>query len=147
MVKTIMILIYLFFLSIWDIRDKKVPLWMIGIGLSAAFLSMAAGAMPQDESAGIVFCERWKALLPGLGMLLIAIGSKKAGVADGLLLLFLGLLYDARRVVLGSCIGLWIMALFCAVLLGLRKVQKNTKMPYIPFLTLGHALGLWLMPE
>lgn len=126
----IVILIYLSMLGFWDYRERKVPLWLLTIGGVAAC------------SAGIYRCAqgelRWSELLlgmiPGVFLLLTARFSEKAGYADGLVLTELGVCLGYREVMLLFGFSLLLLSVCSIVLLLLRKVHRNTKMPYLSFL-------------
>lgn len=126
----IVILIYLTVLGVWDCQERKVPLGLLIIGGAAAF------------SAGIYRCTQgqlwWMeslfGVIPGVFLLLVARLSGKAGYADGLVLIELGVCMGFREAILLFGFSLLLLSVCSMVLLLLRKVHKNTKMPYLSFL-------------
>lgn len=125
-----LVLIYLMVLGIQDLRSGTVPMkWLI------------AGALILP-CIGVLQCMQgdmqWKDLLigtiPGILMLAIAKLTQKAGYADGIVLLELGLCVGYRKSVALFCFSLLLLAVVSAVLLVLKKVHRNTKIPFLPFL-------------
>ena len=85
-----------------------------------------------------------RALIPGIILVAIALSTKKAGWADGVVLLLLGIQTNYEKCMVAVLVALFLMAVLSVVLLVLRKVKKDTKLPFIPFLAMGWFLGLFL---
>lgn len=70
--------VWLLALSVSDIREKKVPVWLLWVGFmtGAGILLYRAAAGETDPMQAV------SALLPGAALLLLAAGTKKAGCAD-----------------------------------------------------------------
>lgn len=77
-------------------------------------------------------------LLPGMVLLLMTVTAKKAGPADGTVLLLLGLSLDYRDCAASFVLSLFIMSLVSLLLLALHRVKRNSKLPYLPFLWAGY---------
>lgn len=129
MLKQGMIGVFLLALSIWDVRKRAVPSVVLWIGMTVAICFCLADLVTGNVQAA--FCLR---LLPGIGMLLIAICTKKAGSADGMVLLMLGMLLGFYACVLVWWGSLCLMAVASMVLLGFKKVKRDSRLPYLPFL-------------
>lgn len=125
--------IWLAALSVSDIRERKVPVWLLWAGgITAAGILLYRAARGEADPVQTV-----RALLPGAALFLLAVGTKKAGGADGTVLLILGVL-EGDRGCLTVCFGsLVLIAFFSGVLLVMKKVRRNTKVPFVPFLTAG----------
>jgi len=123
-------------MSVMDIRNKKIPLWAMGIGVPAAIYSIA------QEWVGGNF--RWlglaEALIPGVLLLLTAL-TKEAGYADGVILILLGLLSGGKDMMGIFYISLLLMSLFVIFMLVLHRTEKGARLPYLPFLLAGWILG------
>ena len=76
-----------------------------------------------------------KGLLPGIFLLITAFVTRKAGYCDGIVMLFLGILSDAGEGLLILGISLVLAAAVSLGLLVLREAGKNTRIPFLPFLT------------
>ena len=86
--------------------------------------------------------ELLKALLPGILLLVIAKATEKAGTADGIILMILGGLEGYINCLYISLGGLTLAALTAGMLLIFKKVKRNTKIPFVPFLTMGWVLTI-----
>lgn len=139
-VKTIFGVFWLFGLSVFDVRYRKVPIWLLTVGGVAAAAFLACKGI-----AGEGFEEYLCGLLPGGMLLLIAAGTKRAGWADGLMLMILGALLGLGGCVMIMTVSLFLISIFSVILLVFRKVNRNTRLPYAPFLAIADLL--WLMME
>ena len=131
---------YMGICAAFDMRSREIPLlWiMIGIAASAGFgiWRIAEGAVTITE-AGI-------SLLPGGFFLLTGYGTKeKVGYGDGLLLLAAGLFLGAYRCFLALCIGLVLSAAAALFLLVFRRADRNSQIPFVPFLPIGMGAVLF----
>ncbi len=120
-------------MSAMDIRSRQVPAWMLWIGTAAAVVVLACEGW-SGELSGWQIC---KAAVPGAVLLAIAGSTGRAGYADGIVLLLLGLLAGYEICLTASLGGLFLIAMCSLVLLALRRVRRDTKMPFVPFLTAG----------
>lgn len=122
--------LYLGMLAVWDLRNGEVPVkWLVAGGLVLAGM----GAL-RCMGGELQWTEVLLGMLPGTLMLIVAWQTKKAGYADGIVLLELGVCLGYRWCVVLLCLSMLLLALTAGILLILRKVQKNTQMPYLPFL-------------
>ncbi|MDE7355051.1 MAG: hypothetical protein K2O06_18685 [Acetatifactor sp.] len=129
---------WLTILSIWDIRYKSVPVWMLGAGAAAA-----GGALLYEIAAGAIdpigLCM---ALLPGTVLMTAALCTNHAGWGDGVVMLILGACLKREESLLAFFTGLVLTALFSLILLILRRADRRTRLPFLPFLTLGMLLSV-----
>lgn len=140
--KEVLTVAWLVPMSIMDIKSKKVPVWMLWIGASAA----AGVVLYKGINGGLDGWSECRALLPGAILLAVAYATGKAGPADGVILMLLGVFTGYEDCVAASLGGLILIALFSAVLLTLRRVRKNTRIPFVPFLAVGWMVvvcGRW----
>lgn len=121
--------LYLGILGVRDLRHGSVPLkWL----LAGALLLPGMGVM-MCLSEQVSLIELLIGIIPGLLMLVVARVTQKAGYADGIVLLEVGLCRGYRQCIPLFCFSLLLLALVSAVLLVLKKVHRNTKIPYLPF--------------
>lgn len=125
-------------MSVMDVKSRRVPVWMLWIGAAAA-AGMFLYEMITEEAVGWQIC---RGLLPGLVMLTVAAATGKAGVADGVIMLLMGILAGSEVCVEASLGGLFLLALVSGVLLALRKAKRDTRIPFVPFLTAGWLLAV-----
>ena len=112
--------------GVMDVRSQRVPGWMLALG---GILGVWASFCQQ-----LGYLETMKGILPGILLLLIAFGTKKAGYGDGVVLCCLGMALGGERSWLLLGISLFLIALLALVLLVLRRVKRNTSLPFLPFL-------------
>lgn len=129
--------------SFFDMKWKKIP--------SALFLAGAVWAavcvllrMPQ-EGAVEALTQAAVSLLPGAALLILSfMTEKKVGAGDGLTLLLLGL-YEGMELALGVfCLGLFLQSLLAVVLLVLKKADKQSCIPFLPFLLAARLVWMGL---
>lgn len=140
--KFILIALWLVALAWMDIRRKHVPVWLLALGgifvTIVSFYGLWQGQLEGREQV-------WS-IVPGAVLLAVAVLTKKAGWADGMVLLFLGILTDFRECILSFTLSMLFISMMSLVLLALKRVRKNTTLPYLPFLCAGYlvqaALGL-----
>lgn len=125
-------------MSIVDVKSRRVPVWMLWIGAAAAAGSLLYEIITK-RAMGWQIC---RGLLPGLVMLAVASATGKAGVADGVIMLLMGIFAGYEVCVAASVGGLFLLALVSGVLLVLRKAKRDTRIPFIPFLTAGWFLAV-----
>lgn len=113
--------------SAMDIRTRRLPVWMLVLGGI-----MAAAAIWNRQ---IRYFDILGGMAPGMFLLLTAFATKKAGYGDGIALSCLGAALGGERGLLLFGLSLFLMSVCSLILLGLRKVGRNTGIPYLPFLT------------
>lgn len=127
--------------AVFDIRRKEIPTVLIGIGFAGAFFINVWGII----SGTISFIEIGLCLLPGIFFSLTSFCTKeKVGFGDGLMLLIAGLLIGFYRCFFVLCISLIFSSFFSLVLLLLRRVGKESRIPFAPFLVIGMGVGLFV---
>ena len=74
-------------------------------------------------------------ILPGAALLFLGfLTEKKVGYGDGLLLVIMGILEGGKAVLLTFCMGLFLQSVLAVVLVIIKKADKQTKIPFAPFL-------------
>lgn len=131
--KEVITIIWLAVLSICDIRRKRVPLGLLLAGaMFAAAVSLYGGIKGE-----INIFQLCKSLIPGTVLLILAGATGKAGCGDGIIVMALGLVEGYELCLFTFFGGLVLAALFSGVLLIIKKAKRNTKIPFVPFLTAG----------
>ena len=72
---------------------------------------------------------------PGGLLLVTAYVTKKAGYGDGIVLLLLGMALGGDKSLLIFGLSLLLISVWSLILLVFHKAGRNTKIPYLPFLT------------
>ncbi|MCM1064631.1 MAG: prepilin peptidase [Eubacterium sp.] len=133
-----MLLIFVWLLgsSMFDIRYRKVPVWTIIVGgVAAAGVGICKCLWGENNPADLL-----AGMIPGAILLLVALGTRKAGWADGIILAILGSVLGFGQCMLTTMLSLILISVLSATLLLLKKADKGTAIPYVPFLTAGFAL-------
>ena len=125
-------------LAIIDIREKKVPiLFLILFAVPALLCRMAEGG----EWTDILYSS-----IAGVFLLMVSFCTKESiGYGDGWTVLILGLLVGTEGCLVTVCIGLLLSACVSLILLMLHKVNGKSRLPFLPFLTIG--LGGWMIVQ
>ena len=121
--------------TIKDIRTKKINGYICAVGMLTAFIirEIVLG----EESLNLLLD-----LVPGIIVYAIAVFSgERIGKGDAITLMFIGAVAGKETVLMSLFVSLTIAASLSAVLLILKKVGKDTKLPFIPFLSVGVIAG------
>lgn len=138
--------IYLLCIGIWDSVEKKIPIILLVPGIAATAIEMVrnvgavCNSIPQDTLFLPTLLFSLLGLLPGMILLLVAWSSKKVGYGDAVVILCLGGILGYNKVMGILMSSLFIMSVVSIVLLALKKVRKESTLPYFPFLFLGYEV-------
>ncbi len=130
----IMILVILIVASIEDFIRKEVSVLIpVLLGINS-FSSVVSDILSGDFSCTTI----WVSLLPGVLLLLVGIVTgQSVGYGDGLITLC----FAPAMGLYGTCFSLVIAmaasAFVSIIILALRKGGRNTRLPFVPFITLG----------
>lgn len=119
-----------------DIRRRHVPVWLLVIS-GMIVTSVSAYEAWKETVNGI---DRLCGIFPGGIMLLVAYATNMAGWADGVILLLLGLLTGFREIVCSFILSMLIISTVSLILVVLKRANRNTKLPYLPFLFAGYLV-------
>lgn len=140
--------VYLGCMGIFDYREKKIPVWLLVPGVVIGIAGLVYRiweVVAKCAGQGSIFLNlvfSMTGLFPGILLLLVAWSSKKIGYGDGIVILCLGGILEYSKI---AGILLWSFALMsvCSlVLLLLKKVNKESTLPFLPFLFLGYVLWI-----
>lgn len=136
-----LVCVLLFICSVFDIRKKELPLMILIAGFLAALgIEMWHICKGLETVSGIA-----ESLLPGVFFLFLGFCTReKVGYGDGLLLIILGLFLGFYRCFLVLCFGLIFSSVFALILLLFRKAEKNSRLPLVPFLTIGMGVSFFV---
>lgn len=138
MAETILTECWLLAASILDIRSRRIPVWMLVLGGTAAVLTVVC----RCEFTLTECMEMIKGCIPGVILLITAAVTGKAGTADGIVLIILGICTGGKICLAVFMLSLLLISLFSGILLALRRVGRNTRLPYLPFLS-----AAWLLVQ
>lgn len=129
-------LIWLLGLSLFDIRYRSVPVWMVlSGGAVITGIGICRCVWGESDPAALL-----SGMIPGIVLLLLALGTRKAGWVDGIVLMLLGSILGFSQCILAAALSLLMISVLSAVLLIMKKADHGTTIPYIPFLTMSFVL-------
>lgn len=140
----IILLLYLGILSIYDGKKCKVPLIWLILGLIIATVTVVWDCLSHPIKWQWIAMAALLGTLPGLFMLLVGYITRKVGYGDGLVLIAVGILVGYRICFLLVCFSLLLMSVWCMILLLRKKGNRNTRIPYLPFLTAVYLVGIFV---
>lgn len=116
--------------TVTDIKNKTIPISvMILFGIFAAVYAVIGN----KHILEIIY-----SLTPGAFLLALSLCTRESiGYGDGLLVMVLGVLVGFSICLLTVISGMIISGVFALILLIFRKVNGKTRLPFIPFLTMG----------
>ena len=118
-----------------DIRAKRINGYICLAGILAALF--VRERLLGEESLALMI-----GLLPGLILYAIAfLSGERIGKGDALTLMFIGAVSGIETVLPAMFVSFAAAAVLSAVLLSFKKVRKDTKLPFLPFLSLGVIAG------
>jgi len=135
--------------SIQDIRKKTLNNRDLFVGAGMVLLLLAADCLCSGTVADLLLSEGdvpWKRLLgivPGIGVLVLsAVLRGGIGKGDGYLLCISGAALGAEQNTALLFYGFFLAGVISALLLVLKRVKRDTKLPFVPFLFAGFLLAV-----
>lgn len=121
-------------LSISDFRTKTIPGWAapaLGAGMLILHLIL------QD----LTWMQVLTGLIPGSILLLLSFAfHAMIGAGDGAVVLACGAALGFEKTFAALTAALILCALFCTVLLLLKRIRRSDSLPFLPFLASSHLL-------
>ena len=142
MIFKILVLAIMLIASVCDVRKKEISLLFIAVCGTVSLLRIATLVYRgQTQPVDILI-----SLIPGALLLLISfLTGQQVGYGDGLLLLFAGPALGGNTAVLGICAALFGSGLFSGIALALGRAKRKTRLPFVPFMTLG--MGVMMLAK
>lgn len=133
----LMILVFLGVAAYFDIRYKRIPLWVQGMGVIFGCIGIII------QGQGLQWANLF-ALIPGIFLLVLSfVTGESIGYGDGISVLILGGLAGFNNCMWVLCISLIFISMAGIILLAIKRASRKTKLPYIPFLLA--AESVWLV--
>lgn len=126
--------ILLFLLSVMDLKDKKVNIWIV---LSLGLVCIAGLFFGSDINLFNVI----GGLMIGFGTIGFSlISNEQIGMGDGIIITFLGLQVGFRNGLIIVCMASFFAAVVSVILLIFKKGNRNTKLPFVPAIFLSYCI-------
>lgn len=137
--------VVLIIISFFDIKKKSIPVVGVVLSIIPGIVQIVQRVILVSEAPGgsvkQIIMNAVVSVIPGCVLMLLAPLTGKVGIADGIVVISVGLITDYLFAIFSLGIGLIFLSLISLILMIKKKVGKNTTMPFIPFLTVGCLLG------
>lgn len=116
--------------GVMDIRKKEVPVWIIiGTYMWSVILMFVQN--------NFLFWNIAVSTVPGLVLIVISLLTQKVGIGDGLIISGVGIGIGFEKCAYMVMIALLLCCFVSITMLLLKKVNRDSKIPFIPFITIG----------
>lgn len=121
-----------------DIRKKAISIKLLISALSAFIL---AGIIDYVVcKTAFDWKDKFMALVIVALLMVVSISTNMIGMADVLIIACLCIVMDVKRAAACMFISFFLTAVIGVTLMVLKKVKRNTSLPYIPFLFVAYIL-------
>ena len=134
--QTAMIIVYMGISTYFDLKWKRIPWWVQGMGIIfAAIYLILKCDMP--------VIEQLTSLIPGMILIFLSfITGESIGYGDGVSVMIIGSMVGIKNCIWVICVSLIMISVVGAVLMALKRASQKTRIPYIPFLFAAEGLIL-----
>lgn len=130
----ICLIIILGVICVFDIKRKKIPVYML-------IILAAAGIISNFTVGEFDIEKRIIAMLPGMILLIVSMITKQQiGYGDGLIILIMGLYIDIDDILSIVLSSFLLSSIVAIILMTVFKKKKNFEMAFSPFLLIGYGL-------
>lgn len=125
--------------SVFDLKNKEIPAPTL---VMAAFISaISAGIQLSHNKSACP--DILLSLLPGVVMIAAAFLSREGiGYGDGLMALSIGPSLGFEIMLIGTLAAFFLSSIISIALMGFKKAGRKTKIPFVPFITVGMGVAL-----
>ena len=133
-------LVFLGICAVYDGLEREIPLAVVWLGIIAAVVLHIQGLAGDGTFMSAVL-----SVIPGVMFWLLGfISGEKVGYGDGWLLVMIGLFMGLWKCFLILMIGLVSGSLVVLTLLVFKKVSRDYRLPFAPFLLFGMGVVVCL---
>ena len=130
----ICLIIILGVICVFDIKRKKIPVYML-------IILAAAGIISNFTVGEFDIEKRIIAMLPGMILLIVSMITKQQiGYGDGMIILIMGLYIDIDDILSIVLSSFLLSSIAAIILMPVFKKKKNFEMAFSPFLLIGYGL-------
>lgn len=131
----ILLLAVLVPMSIKDIKTKEIDLY---VSLLFVLVALSIRVCYLNERDIVLLLD----MVPGFILTLAAfITKEKIGFGDSVAMIFIGSVVGYKAALIVLLVSLFLSGILSTVLLIIKKVKKDTEIPFVPFLSLGVLAG------
>ena len=135
--KVLLVAVYLLGLSVYDYREKSVPIQLLTAGAVWAAIMLLV-----EIVSGMWMWNRIWDMIPGVLLFVIARMTGNLGLADGIVLWIVGVILGRGEAWMLLLISFMLVFIFSVCFLFLKRIHMKSKIPYIPFLNIAFLLRL-----
>lgn len=133
-----MLLTVLLPMAVKDIKYRKINGYICLVMIMVSFLIRVK--IKQDADFTILLD-----LIPGVLMYVLSkLSPRSIGEGDALVLIFIGSVVGYMKEMQFLIISVFLAGLIALILFALKKVNRDTKLPFVPFLSVGVLAGGFL---
>ena len=130
----ICLIIILGVICVFDIKRKKIPVYML-------IILAAAGIISNFTVGEFDIEKRIIAMLTGMILLIVSMITKQQiGYGDGMIILIMGLYIDIDDILSIVLSSFLLSSIAAIILMTVFKKKKNFEMAFSPFLLIGYGL-------
>lgn len=131
----IMLLLILLPATIVDIKLKRINVYLCLVAMLAV---LAFRTLVIEEKDVVIIAD----LIPGVVMLFISfLSGEKIGYGDGIMLTYIGCVMGWKGALTALFVSLFASAVISVILLLLKKADRKTEIPFVPFISIGAIAG------
>lgn len=135
----VLVICILIISSIFDIKRKAVPMWLLGTGVIVS----ACGCLVMITIGDKSIYQSLIMIIPAAAIFVMNILKKKAiGVGDGYMLIIMSGLMSLKCYEISIAMAVIFSFLVSAYLICFKKIGKKNVIPFIPFLAAGSFVGI-----
>lgn len=128
--------------SFYDIKNKEISFHLL---ILSALIVVSGAAMkfvwaePSAERIRVIMTVLLGAV-PGALLIALSFYTNKIGRGDGMVVTLIGMSESCTFAAVMMCLACLMLSAVSVFLMLMHKATKNTRMPYIPFVTLAYVI-------
>ena len=135
--ESVVLVLFLFIASVWYNKKRGIPTKYLFLGAVVGIVYLAFLSVWKNEIG--FWLDVFMGAIPGIICVFISfISREQMGFGDSFIVLFIGILTGYKRVLISFMFALLLLNLFAMFILIIKKGNRKTKIPFIPFLLAGY---------
>ncbi len=143
MIISIIFVILLIVSSIYDLRTMYIPIWIVSgsilISIYVAIINVLEKMTPISYYSLTIFLT---IIILIVSVLFRILKLEAIGFGDGLVMISINLFFGGERAIVIFCISFLISGIVSGVLMMIKRANRKTRIPFVPFLAAGTLIQL-----